>query len=398
MTWGGDPAVIGHDRPDDDGLARGGGRLQDAARPHPSDGDRPSLWPGPLGLRTSSGPEWNPVYYAQARPDGIGFDRTAGGSDALSDDAPQVAKNWGSRRRCPTRCCSGSTMFPGLSDGSPGARCGTSWWSIARCRSGLVRRMQADWAGLRGKVDETRWAEVRDFLAIQLEEAIWRDASVAYFQPIAEAPAAGRGNAPRRPMISINTRRSPRPMRRGREVALQSPLRKRRGLIASGPASPRARYGLDVRRRCGVGLAQHAAMLGRQVRAGSPRVRGRRRCRTYADQAARRRGGSVAERQHRVNHRVEAGVLVGPIRPPEIDQHVERRERLHLMPPERLDVDCVARFELGRRAPPPAPRGSAEARESGVAMSTMLRGCPATLLVERADIEVRRLFDSGGTR
>jgi alpha-glucuronidase len=52
-----------------------------------------------------------------------------------------------------------------------------------------VRGMQVDWAGLRGKVDGQRWAEVRDFLAIQREEAIWwRDASIAYFQSISKRP------------------------------------------------------------------------------------------------------------------------------------------------------------------------------------------------------------------
>ena len=70
---------------------------------------------------------------------------------------------------------------------------GRTLWDelVVRYDAGVdqVRRMQADWAGLRGKVDETRWAEVRDFLAIQLDEAIWwRDASVAYFQSIAKRP------------------------------------------------------------------------------------------------------------------------------------------------------------------------------------------------------------------
>src|SRR5690348_1009681 len=35
-------------------------------------------------------PEWNPVYYHQADINGIGFDRTANGSDALGQYAPEI--------------------------------------------------------------------------------------------------------------------------------------------------------------------------------------------------------------------------------------------------------------------------------------------------------------------
>ena len=59
-----------------------------------------------------------------------------------------------------------------------------------------VKAMQADWAGLKGKVDQRRWEEVRDFLAIQREEATWwRDASIAYFQSVSKRPLPA-GHAP----------------------------------------------------------------------------------------------------------------------------------------------------------------------------------------------------------
>src|SRR3546814_14107310 len=39
-------------------------------------------------------PEWNPCYYHRADAGGIGFDRTASGSDALAQYATSVAAKW----------------------------------------------------------------------------------------------------------------------------------------------------------------------------------------------------------------------------------------------------------------------------------------------------------------
>ena len=47
----------------------------------------PAPWVGNLQRA-----EWNPVYYHHADQDGIGFDRTASGSNALADYAPEVAR------------------------------------------------------------------------------------------------------------------------------------------------------------------------------------------------------------------------------------------------------------------------------------------------------------------
>jgi len=52
-----------------------------------------------------------------------------------------------------------------------------------------VRRMQATWRSLEGRVDAERYDEVRAFLAIQEKEARWwRDASVLYFQTFSGKP------------------------------------------------------------------------------------------------------------------------------------------------------------------------------------------------------------------
>src|SRR5690606_31443663 len=56
--------------------------------------------PGPW-VSNLSRPEWNPVYYHRADARGIGFDRTASGSDALSQYAEPVAKLYGSLETVP---------------------------------------------------------------------------------------------------------------------------------------------------------------------------------------------------------------------------------------------------------------------------------------------------------
>ena len=60
-----------------------------------------------------------------------------------------------------------------------------------------VRGMIATWEGLKGKVDARRWNEVRMYLDIQLDEAIWwRDASIAYFQSVSKRPLPAGHNPP----------------------------------------------------------------------------------------------------------------------------------------------------------------------------------------------------------
>ncbi len=144
--------------------------------------------PGPW-VSDLARPEWNPVYYHKADAAGIGFDRTRTGSDALSQYAPEIVKAWGSTKTIPENLLLWFHHVPW----DYRTRSGRTLWDelVTRYDAGVdaVGTMQADWAALRGKVDETRWAEVRDFLAIQHAEALWwRDASIAYFQSISKRP------------------------------------------------------------------------------------------------------------------------------------------------------------------------------------------------------------------
>ena len=140
--------------------------------------------PGPW-VSDLARPEWNPVYYHRADKDGIGFDRTRTGSDAVSQYAAPVARAFGNRRTVPPefllwfhrvgwdeRMPSGNTLWEEL---------------VARYDRGVaeVAAMQAEWARLEPHVDSVRHHAVTDFLAIQHKEATWwRDACLAYFSDI----------------------------------------------------------------------------------------------------------------------------------------------------------------------------------------------------------------------
>ncbi|MDQ0252056.1 alpha-glucuronidase [Sphingomonas kyeonggiensis] len=152
--------------------------------------------PGPW-VSDLARPEWNPVYYHKADAAGIGFDRTKTGSDALGQYAPEIVKAWGSPKTIPEKLLLWFHHVPW----DYRTRSGRNLWDelVTRYDAGVgaVGGMQADWAGLRGKVDEARWAEVRDFLAIQHAEATWwRDASIAYFQSISKRPLPAGHAAP----------------------------------------------------------------------------------------------------------------------------------------------------------------------------------------------------------
>jgi len=126
--------------------------------------------------------EWNPVYYHHAARDGIGFDRTVTGSNALADYAPEIARRladpnadeakfvlWFHHLPWSYRLASGRTVWEEL---------------IHRYDRGVgtVRAMSDTWDSLEPSVDPERFAQTAAFLRVQQREAQWwRDACIAYF-------------------------------------------------------------------------------------------------------------------------------------------------------------------------------------------------------------------------
>ncbi len=144
--------------------------------------------PGPW-VADNREPDWNPVYYNRADSVGIGFDRTASGSNAVAQYAPPVASQFSNLKTVPEKYLLWFHHVPWdyrLSSGR------TLWDELVlRYTHGVdvVRGMRKTWSGLASYVDAERFDEVTAFLAIQQQEAQWwRDASIAYFQTLSKRP------------------------------------------------------------------------------------------------------------------------------------------------------------------------------------------------------------------
>ncbi|PBS13299.1 alpha-glucuronidase [Lysobacteraceae bacterium NML93-0792] len=144
--------------------------------------------PGPW---VEGGPraDWTSVYFHRADANGIGFDRTRRGSDAVSQYAPPVAEVFDDVARTPEQFLLWFHHVPWTHR----MRSGRPLWDelVLRYDRGVsaVRDMRATWADLDGRIDAARHAQVAAFLAIQQDEAQWwRDASIAYFQSISGLP------------------------------------------------------------------------------------------------------------------------------------------------------------------------------------------------------------------
>jgi alpha-glucuronidase len=133
--------------------------------------------------------DWTPVYFHRADARGIGFDRSASGSNAVAQYARPVAAEFGNVKTVPEdyllwfhhvpwdyRTQSGRTLWDEL---------------VHRYTRGVdvVREMRGTWNELGPLVDRERHEQVSAFLRIQEQEATWwRDACIAYFQSVSQQP------------------------------------------------------------------------------------------------------------------------------------------------------------------------------------------------------------------
>ena len=144
--------------------------------------------PGPW-VGDGSRADWTSVYFNRATVQGIGFDRTASGSDAVSQYAQPVAAELADLRRVPEKYLLWFHHVPWDYRMASGR---TLWDELVIHYSRGVRTvsdMRKTWSGLAGFVDPQRYAQVSAFLAIQEKEARWwRDASIAYFQSLSQRP------------------------------------------------------------------------------------------------------------------------------------------------------------------------------------------------------------------
>ena len=127
--------------------------------------------------------DWSAIYYHRADKKAIGFDRTRRGSGAVDQYYPPLSDLWNAPETTPEKLLlwfhrlpwnyklkSGQTLWAGL---------------VLHYNRGADRAVSlaAQWATLRGKVDEERFESVAAKLKRQAEEAaMWRDKCLKYFQ------------------------------------------------------------------------------------------------------------------------------------------------------------------------------------------------------------------------
>jgi len=154
--------------------------------------------------------DWTAVYYHRADTLGVGFDRTAGGSNAVGQYAPAVAARWASRATVPDSLL----LWFHHVGWTERMRSGRTLWDelVHRYDQGVdsVRSMRKTWDGLRGKIDDDRFRRVSTLLATQETAARWwRDAALLYFQQFSRQPFPAGAPAPAHPLEFYQRRTGP---------------------------------------------------------------------------------------------------------------------------------------------------------------------------------------------
>jgi len=145
--------------------------------------------PEPWGDYKGGRPDWSPVYYHQADAEGLGFDRTKTGSNAVSQYFPPLNEIYGNIKTTPENLILWFHHVPWnyrMKDGK------TMWEELCyKYDSGVrgVRDYQNIWNKMQAYVDNERFTEIQAKLKIQAEDAVWwKDACLLYFQTFSKQP------------------------------------------------------------------------------------------------------------------------------------------------------------------------------------------------------------------
>jgi alpha-glucuronidase len=144
--------------------------------------------------------DWMSGWFNRAAPDGVGFDRTATGSNAVGQYHAPLSTLWADPKTTPDRYLLWFHHLPW----DYRMKSGRILWDelYYRYTGGIesVDRMRAEWATLKGQVDDERFDAVTAYLATEKREAVyWRDAGMAYFESYSHRPYA-KGYAPKYPL------------------------------------------------------------------------------------------------------------------------------------------------------------------------------------------------------
>ncbi len=143
-------------------------------------------------------PDWTAVYYHRAAKDGIGFNRTKTGSNAVAQYPEALAKQYGDIKTVPEDLL---LWFHHVSWDHK-MQSGRTLWNelVHKYYDGVaqVRGMQREWDKFESFVDAERFAQIKALLKIQERDAvIWRDSCVLYFQTFSGKPIPAEYEQPK---------------------------------------------------------------------------------------------------------------------------------------------------------------------------------------------------------
>lgn len=133
--------------------------------------------------------DWLPSYYHQADKEGLGFDRSRTGSDAVSQYPDSLARVFDSLEQCPEEYL----LWFHHVKWNQKLRSGRSLWDelCYKYQKGVddVRAFQRVWKEMQPYVDAERYQAVAERLDIQAHDAVWwKDACLEYFRTFSKRP------------------------------------------------------------------------------------------------------------------------------------------------------------------------------------------------------------------
>lgn len=145
----------------------------------------PGPWWAPEGVRS----DWTPPYYHQASADGVGFNRTRTGTDAVEQYHEPLASQFNDPKTCPENLILWFHHLPWDYKMKSGR---TLWDEICvHYATGVqqVAGLQKVWDRVGKYLDAERFARVQSKLREQRRNAqVWNDACLLYFQQFSKSP------------------------------------------------------------------------------------------------------------------------------------------------------------------------------------------------------------------
>ena len=156
--------------------------------------------PGPW-VDTAAQPNWKSTYYHKAGADGIGFNRTSTGSNAVGQYFPPVRDKFENLATCPENLL----LWFHHVKWDYKTKSGKSLWDelCYHYYAGTdgVKEMRKTWNSIEGSIDSETFNKVKTLMQIQEEEAVvWRNSCVLYFQTFSKMPIPNTLQAPDKPL------------------------------------------------------------------------------------------------------------------------------------------------------------------------------------------------------